>query len=68
MNELYGARGRLDGWSGSGSLTWDNVAQPQVLMAYKSPGLIFYSTKEQDCQVNTFVPRGRANTDIYVRV
>lgn len=42
--------------------------QPQVLMAYKSLGLIFYSAKERDCQVNTYVPRGCRNTELCERV
>lgn len=37
----------MDGWSGSGSPTWDNAPQRKVLMAYKSPGLIFYSAEKR---------------------
>lgn len=40
--------------------------QPQVLMAYKSLVLIFYSAKERDCQVNTYVPGGCRNTELCV--
>lgn len=48
MNERYEGKRSLNGWSGSGTSTWDNAGQPQVLMAYKSPELIFYWCKEPD--------------------
>lgn len=52
MNEWCGWRGRMDRVV---QVALPGIMQPwsQVLMSYKSPGLIFYSAKKRDCQVNT---------------
>lgn len=42
--------------------------QPQVLMAYKSFVLMFYSAEGRDCQVNTYVPGGCRNTELCVHI
>lgn len=70
MNDMDGG-GRLDGWmDGMVQVALPGIMQPQpqVLMAYKSQRLIFYSAKERDCQVNTYVPRGCRNTEPYICV
>lgn len=67
MSDMDGGGGWMDGVV-QVALPGIMQPQPQVLMVYKSLGLIFYSAKERDCQVNTYVPRGCRNTELCVRV
>lgn len=53
-------------WGESGSPTWNNAAVLQVLMAYKSPELIFYSVKEPDRYMCP--KRTHKYNDLYIHV
>lgn len=61
MSDMDGGVGRIDGVI-QVALPGIMQAQAQVLMACKSLGLIFYSVKERDCQVNTNIPGGYRST------
>lgn len=67
MSDMDGGEGWMDGVV-QVALPGVMQPQPQVLMAYKSLRLIFYSAEERDCQVNTHVPGGCRNTELCVYI